>query len=314
MKKTARKILIVKTSSLGDIFHTLPLLPYLRQDEVDWIVKPQFKGAVERLVHECYTVDDLPKKGYDIAIDLQGNCRSLGIMMRIKAADKVGFGRRSIPEWPSLLATSRRFEVDLTRPITEQYLSLLQQAIPLSESAGDEKITYPLTLEEEEEVKCILSDLSFPVTMVCPLSTWENKQLDPVALVQLLKQKQGPFLFVMKGKPLLAEALCRAFPGSKWVGELKIPVWQRLIENMALVISADSSALHLAALTETPTLSFFGPSSSEIYAPQGKRHKTIQGFCPYGQSFVKRCKKLRTCPTGACLKALSPQQILEKST
>ena len=301
MTKSTRKILIVKTSALGDIFHALPILAYLKDDEVDWVVKPAFKGAVERLVHRCYTTDDLPKEKYDIAIDLQGNCRSLLIMMRIKAKDKVGFGRRSIAEWPSLLGTDRRFEVDLTLPITEQYLSLVKQALSIE---GQEKIsvTYPITKEEEIEAEEILSGLKFPVTMVCPLSNWENKQLDPVALVQFLQKREGSFLFVMKDKPYLREAFCRAFPGSKGVGALKIPVWQYLMKRVSCVISVDSSALHLAALTETPTLSFFGPSSAAVYAPKGIQHRAMQGRCPYGSVFVKRCKKLRTCPTGACLK------------
>jgi heptosyltransferase-1 len=307
MKKSARKILIVKTSALGDIFQSLPLLAYLKEDEVDWVVKPQFRGAVERLVHRCYTTKSLPKETYDIAIDLQGNCRSLSIMLRIQAKDKVGFGRHSIAEWPSLFGTHRRFEIDQTRPMTEQYLSLLSQAIPIG--AGGDKVIYPLTREEEDEAHLILKGLGSSVTMVCPLSNWEKKQLDPVALVQFLQRREGPFLFVMKDKPYLAESLCRAFPGSKWVGALKIPVWQYLIRQMQLVISVDSSALHLAALTDTPTLSFFGPSSASVYAPQGDRHQVIQGSCPYGEVFVKRCKKLRTCPTGACLKnalALEP--------
>lgn len=297
MLKSARKILIVKTSSLGDIFHTLPLLSYLQGDLVDWVVKPQFVGAVERLVHRVYTTKNLPKEKYDVALDFQGNCRSLGVMLRIRAEDKVGFGRHSIPEWPSLLGTVRRFEVDLKKPIREQYLSLLTQALPVSYG---EEVSYPLTQEEEAS----LSRFSSFVTMVCPLSNWENKQLDPVKLVQLLKKQEGPFLFVMKDKPYLGAALCRAFPGSEWVGELKIPLWFHLIKRMKLVISVDSSALHLAALTKTPTLSFFGPSSASVYAPQGEHHTVIQGACPYGETFVKRCKKLRTCPTGMCLKQL----------
>ena len=105
-------------------------------------------------------------------------------------------------------------------------------------------------------------------------------------------------------------ALHAQFPEkSTLLPKMTLPVWQRLMCEMDLICTVDSSALHLAATTNTPTYSFFGPSSSSIYKPVGDSHNSIQGPCPYGKTFAKRCPALRSCKTGACLKGLKIKEL-----
>jgi len=89
-----------------------------------------------------------------------------------------------------------------------------------------------------------------------------------------------------------------------------MPLWQALMFMIDCVIAVDSCALHLAALANIPTFSIYGPSSSKVYKPIGDKHHAYQGQCPYGEEFIKRCKRLRSCPTGACMKEISVLSLI----
>jgi heptosyltransferase-1 len=79
------------------------------------------------------------------------------------------------------------------------------------------------------------------------------------------------------------------------------------MKGMDLVISMDSLPLHLAGSLNIPTFGVFGPSSAQKYNPSPS--PAFQAACPYNEVFMKRCPKLRTCPTGACLKNLEGDRL-----
>jgi len=129
------RILIVKTSSLGDILHAFPILDYLKEHfpkaRVDWVVERPFAELICRhpLVRQTLLIDtrawrknlwrgreaigafkrELQQITYDWLFDLQGNCKSGLITYLARAKEKVGFGKATVPEWPNLLVTKRRY-------------------------------------------------------------------------------------------------------------------------------------------------------------------------------------------------------------
>jgi heptosyltransferase-1 len=152
--------------------------------------------------------------------------------------------------------------------------------------------------------------------MVCPGSNWPNKQLAPETLQGFLdrisRHIAGARFHLVWGTPeekQLADSLCARYPGSIIVDKLPLPSLQALMAKMKLVIAMDSLPLHLAGTTSALTYSVFGASSAAKYNPLGAEHRALQGTCPYGRTFAKRCPILRTCPTGACIKGLTSEQI-----
>ncbi len=90
---------------------------------------------------------------------------------------------------------------------------------------------------------------------------------------------------------------------------LSLKELQEKMEETDGVISVDSLLLHLAASLGVPTFGIFGPSLGTFYGSEGPLHGHIQGSCPYQEVFERRCKRLRTCPTGACIKDLSLEAL-----
>lgn len=337
------KALIIKTSSLGDIIHAFPALQALRcHAEVDWVVEKPFAELVQAHpdVSRVLPIDTkkwrkawfnsntrleirvflqhLRMVQYDFVFDLQGNIKSGLVALSARSPVKVGFGRQSVAEWPNLLGTNRHYNPPKELNIREDYLYLIQKTLNSFERVP-EGIKLKINSEEQAKIQQILfhSALSGGIKiLVCSGSNWMNKQLSPPYLKSFLQAiyHHLPARFIcLWGSPeekKLAEEINQLFPGHSLVlDKLALPVLQNLMTYLDLVIAMDSLPLHLAGTTGTPTYSIFGASLMQKYKPLGRQHEALQGSCPYGNTFEKRCKILRTCSSGLCIKSLEGSQL-----
>ena len=341
------KILLVKTSSLGDIIHTFPTLQYLREKfpkaQIDWVVEKPYAELVQAHpdVTDVLRVDtktwrkNLFKKGtwqdilnfrktlrevkYDVVFDLQGNIKSGLLCTRAHAKIKVGFGKETVPEWPNLLFTDRHYNPPQGLNIREDYLHLAQSYFDDKAPYKHEGVLLKLSGRQQASLQVALQQpimLDEHKVLVCAGSAWRNKQMERSALVDFLKLLKShlncSYLFAWGSaeEKLFAEDLQSHFLSSSSILEkLSLPALQNIMARCELVIAMDSLPLHLAGTTSTKTFSIFGASSADKYKPEGPQHIAYQGRCPYGRIFVKRCPVLRSCSTGACIRTLSGQSL-----
>lgn len=346
----AEKFLIIKTSSLGDIIHAYPCISYLRKKfpeaQIDWVVEAPYAGLVQGHpdISNTYCIEtkmwrkkpfsmatlkavgsfrrSLRARTYDAVFDLQGNTKSGLVLALTRSKNKVGFGFKSVPEYPNLLFSTKRFNPPPNGNIRHDYLALVSSYF--EESTPNEVDGHPL-LTITKEQKAYLTSLLGSADMkkkqkilVCPGSAWRNKQLPPETLAQFLSlinnRFECAFLFVW-GSPeerQMAESLKLRFPdNSSIIDKMPLPMLQNIMARCDLIIAMDSLPLHLAGTTATRTFSVFGASSAAKYKPSGARHCSYQGICPYGRSFEKRCPILRTCATGACIRDLKAQDLFD---
>ncbi len=342
-----KKILIVKTSSLGDIIHAYPVVDYLHKKfpaaQIDWVVEAPYAELVQAhpAIHSAITIStkawrkqpfkaatwksigafrrQLRQNAYDVVFDLQGNVKSGLVVAQARSAHKVGFASKSVPEWPNLLFTHHRFNPKQQGNIREDYLSVVTSYFndPLPAESG--QVTLKISSPEKDKLQAILEHPVLhhrPKVLVCSGSAWRNKQLTPETLAAFLKLLQDEldcaFMFAWGSKDEyeVAQQLQKQFVDSSAVVErMSLSMLQNLMASSTLVVAMDSLPLHLAGTTLTPSFSVFGASSAEKYKPLGNRHCAFQGSCPYGRTFVKRCPILRTCPTGACIRDLQAEEI-----
>jgi heptosyltransferase-1 len=258
---------------------------------------------------------------YDAVFDLQGNTKSGLIDFFCKAREKVGYGKSSVAEKPNLLFTNKKIDLKASQSIYQFYLSLVQAFFQDTEPFQPKGIKLRISDQEEERLHSVLAlkPLQKPLRFMVALgSNWENKRISEATAEKFLalieKNYEASFLIVYANDIEKAKAchLVERFPSrSVAIGEMSLPFWGALMAEMDGVISMDSAALHLAAAAGIPTFSVFGPSSSAAYKPKGEMHLSMQGSCPYGQSFTKRCPRLRTCKTGACMKDIEAAALFE---
>ncbi|NGX43520.1 MAG: Lipopolysaccharide core heptosyltransferase RfaQ [Chlamydiae bacterium] len=342
------KVLIVKTSSLGDITHTFPVAEYLHQKfpkaQIDWMVEAPFAELVEAhpFVNHVYRIETkkwrrgrdlggflrlrkaLRREMYDAVFDLQGNFKSGLMTLQAKARQKVGFGRKTVPEVFNLIATNVKIDPPAGKNIREDYLYIVQKYFEDTSPFHDQGVRLNISLEQQTEIGMILSHPNLQQgrnVLVCQGSAWPNKQMNTPAFIDFLqrfqKETKCSYLFIWgnETEKKAVKEIHHNFQGRSVVVEkLPIPMLQNLMDQLDLVIAMDSLPLHLAGITSTPTFSIFGASSANKYRPIGAKHHSFQGTCPYKITFDKRCPKLRSCPTGACIRNLSGTDVFTKSS
>jgi len=341
------KILIVKTSSLGDIIHAFPVLQHLRKcypdAQIDWVVEEDFAPLVEAHPYLNQAIKINTKKWrksflkkevrhefkqfrqklqlshYDLLIDLQANLKSGLINSLVTSSKKVGFGARTVHEWPNLFFTTHRYNPLPGKNIREDYL-YLAQSVTGNFSQEIKGIKLNLSEADQQKVNKNRAHLNLngngPVVMVCTGSNWPNKQLGKETLLAFLSliasNLNSRFIFVWgnEEEKQVSEELAKKIPGKACVAEkMGLAALQNLMADVDLVLAMDSLPLHLVATTPTPIYSVFGASSAAKFKPSGESHEAFQGVCPFGKTFVKRCSILRTCSTGACVKDIEAEKL-----
>lgn len=318
--------LIIKTSSLGDIIQSFPALQFLRKKHpeaiIDWVVEASFAELVRAHpdINEVFPIDmkkwcagknlnsffefrrKLQKKRYTAVFDLQGNCKSGLMTFLARAETKVGFSWKVAREWPNGFFTNFKVDLPAKKNIRQDYL------FPIQSFLGDfeevQEFSTSLKVENKQRVDALLKNIEKPI-LVAPRTAWANKELALDKLISFLQKKEGFFLFSYgkKEELITAKTLHEHFKERSLILDpLPLFLLQYLMSCVDLVVAMDSLPLHLAATTQTPTFSFFGPTKGEKFAPIGPKHQFEQGFCPYGIKFEKQCPKLRSCKTGKCMK------------
>lgn len=338
-------ILIVKTSSLGDIIHAFDAINYLKnqfpQSTIDFVVEKPFADlvlnhpSINRVIQvntrewrksfskAFYGIrslrNDLRQKEYDVCFDLQCNMKSGFIVLQVRAKEKVGYGFKTAIEWPNCLFNRIRFNPSKDCNVRDENLYLVKEYFKSKEKIAVSDLKLTITTAEKETIESILRNpiiSNKPKVLVCPGSIWKNKQITPdamkVFLNKLQEHLQCSFILAWgssKEKEYV-EDIKEIFPETSIILEkLSLPCLQNLMSEIQLVIAMDSLPLHLAGTTKVSTFSFFGPSSSFKFMPMGDHHKAFQGTCPYGRTISRRCPVIRTCKTGACLRSVSGDEL-----
>lgn len=344
MKNYPSNILIVKTSALGDIIQSFPVLNYLKGRfpgvAIDWVVEESLAYLVSShpLIDRTVPVDfkglrkktgkwklwkqirnsfrSLRKQKYDWVVDLQGNCKSGLITYFSRGEVKIGFGKHSVREWPNLLASNCKYEVDRHINIRLQYLQLIQRHCQDLSESSIQGVSFLIQPDEKRQIQSLLTKKYLFAIMVCPGSKWVNKQIQKTTLIEFLKkiqEKWGVFFFLVWGseeeKKFCKDVQTQLSQSSLVIEKLSLPGLQNFMNQVDLVIAVDSSALHLCGTTSTPSFSVFGPTSPDIFKPLGSHHFAFKGKCPYGMVFSKTCPILRSCTTGACIRSLQADDL-----
>lgn len=160
------RILIVKTSSMGDVVHALPAVSDMAQAlpdlQIDWLVEKSFAAipaqhrAVDRIItlqwrkwrkslrsHETRTAlsqwrAEMKRHPYDLIIDMQGLLKSVGFAC-FADGPRVGYDWRSIREPLASLFYQRRARVPRQLHAVDRCRQLAAQALgyPLPDTPPD---------------------------------------------------------------------------------------------------------------------------------------------------------------------------------
>ncbi|MDD2884329.1 MAG: lipopolysaccharide heptosyltransferase I [Dechloromonas sp.] len=303
------RILLVKTSSLGDVIHNLPVLSDIRRQwpdaTVDWCVEENF-AAIPRLHPALGAVwpvairrwrkhllqattwreiaalrHALRGQAYDWVIDTQGLLKS-ALLARWAPGQHAGYAADSAREPLAARFYEQHFSVSRALHAVERNRQLAAAALGYSlVPAVDYGIAPP--------APCAVPDFPGKPTVVLLTATSRDDKLWPETQWQALGQAlqaQGFQLLLPAGSaPERARAarLAAAIPEAQAMPPLSIPQLATLLGQARAVVGLDTGLTHLAVALRVPTVAIYtatDPGLTGVYGSGFYRNLGGQAQCP----------------------------------
>ncbi len=279
------RILLVKMSSMGDIFHTFPAISDIKQQfpnaEIDWVVEDSFKEIVDwhpgihkvipihlrRWVKKRSRIDwqefthwrrALREQSYDRILDVQGLLKSAVIARCARGQGIDGYDRHSAREPVSRWFYTRSYRVEKEQHAVERTRQLIGQALGYTPGKKlNFGINQNFTHIQKKSDKLIFIIGTSWVTKLWAASEW--KALTQVAL------NSGYQVEIIWGSPeeqAIADSIIASYPAATRPEQrLSITtIAEKLVEATG-VVGLDTGFSHLAGALETPTIALYGATS-----------------------------------------------------
>jgi heptosyltransferase-1 len=336
------RILIIKTSSLGDIIHSLPVLEYLRQAApaatIDWVVDEEFVDLVSgnplinRLLPVAFRrwkkapfawrtwqeivsfIKTLRQERYDLIFDLQGNLKSGVVCAFGRAPVKIGFSRAHQQERLNALFTNRKVGfLPLDKNAGQRYLRIVSDPFALPpESAVPHGDIYTSPDDNTYAQQIAGGAAGRPLILFHNGTTWTTKLWHAEGWKQLadallLRYQQATILLSWGNaeERALAEAIARHIGDRAVVLEkMSLKQFVAVLKQVDLVVGGDTGPIHLAAAVGTPTVSFYRCTDGSLNGPLGKDHRIVQSPMSCTKCLYKACNRDEECRKSISVKAI----------
>ncbi len=316
----SKRILIVKLSSMGDIFHALPAVHALKTGldaEIDWVVQTEYADCARHFTdvsgvipfHRRGFLRNLPRflaelrsKRYDLIVDLQGILKSAVILVMARGARRIGpsFHR----EGTRLLYPEVAGRRNKNRHAVDENFDVVRHlGLPAGEPC------FPL------DIPNIPISLPGPRIGIAPSSRWPSKNWPIESFIiacQTLQRRAGAHIVLFGGGPdkAAARAIAEAVGSgvTDFAGRTTIAETMGLLKQMDLVISNDTGPMHLAAALKVPVVALFGPTDPVRTGPYGGASVVIRAKdAPCSPCFKARCRR----PDRACMAGIAPDAVVQ---
>jgi heptosyltransferase-1 len=331
------RILIVKTSSLGDIIHTLPALtdaanayPDVR---FDWVVEeafseiPRWHSNVDEIIPVAlrrwrkqplvaYRSGELKtfykklrEKSYDLVIDAQGLVKS-ALITRLARGTRAGLDRHSAWEPLACLAYQQRHAVLPLQHAVSRVRQLFAAA--LDYSVPTDTADYGILKERLAPL-----NLKLPENYLVFLhgTTWDSKHWPEEYWISLAKMAADAGYAVLlpwgsAREQQRAERISAHSSNITVLPKLKLAEVASVLAHAKAAVAVDTGLGHLAAALAVPTISLYGPTDPKLTGTHGKNQQHIAAQFSCAPCLQPRCAytgESRVQP--ACFGALTPERV-----
>ena len=332
------KVLVIKTSSMGDIIHTLPALSdalsALPDVQFDWLVEerfafiPAWHPAVNRVIpialrrwkrHKLRTllgselrqaIKQLRLAHYDYIIDAQGLWKSAlwGVVARGKTA---GFDRASVREPLAWWWYRRRIAVSKSEHAVTRIRHLFAKTLDYTVPNGHPR--YGIDRHQFAVPKT-----HSPYVLFFHGTTWANKHWPELYWQQLidLVVAQGFHVKLGWGGPVERERslrLAKHHDSVSLLPDLTVAGVADYIAASRAVVAVDTGFAHLTEALDVPLVSLYGPTSPERTGPLGQRQVALAADFSCAPCYQRECRFQGPAEvTPACFARVTPAAVLRQ--
>ncbi|MDX7986394.1 lipopolysaccharide heptosyltransferase RfaC [Xenorhabdus sp. 12] len=308
------RVLVVKTSSMGDVLHTLPALTDARKQfpdiQFDWVVEegfaqiPTWHDAVENVIpvairrwrknwfrkdirqERAQFRQKLQRHQYDAIIDAQGLLKSAFLVTRLANGPKHGYDRKSIRE---PLAS---FFYDNCHAVSKQQHAVERIRILFAESLGYKK---PLEQGDYGIARHFLNPKTgnqSDYLVFLHATTRDEKHWPENHWRQLIAEIESTGMRIKlpwgaEHEHQRAIRLAEGFSHVDILPKLTLAEVAQVLADAKAVVSVDTGLSHLTAALDRPNITLFGPTDPGLIGGYGKEQHplksvdcTMQGVAP----------------------------------
>ena len=332
------RVLIVKTSSLGDILHTLPAITdagkAIPDIQFDWVVEeafaevPKWHPLVDRVIPIALRRwrkkpirsffgkewrlfrQELRASDYDKVLDAQGLIKS-ALVTRMSRGKRIGFNKKAAREPLACFAYQEYVDIDPTAHAVMRMRTFFAKALgyELPKSAPDYGLKDKnFNLDEWHDGKYLL---------FLHGTTWESKRWPLQHWIQLAKlAEQAGYKIRLpwgnereKNRMMEVEKACSAV---SVLPQMSLYELASVIRGAQAVVAVDSGLGHLCAALNVPTISMYGPTDPKYIGTIGEnQYHAVPLYrchgCRKEYCYDNKHKKIRE--SSRCLIALTPEEI-----
>ncbi|OCQ54429.1 Lipopolysaccharide heptosyltransferase 1 [Photorhabdus australis subsp. thailandensis] len=297
------RVLLVKTSSMGDVLHSLPALTDAEKNlpdiRFDWVVEegfaqiPNWHSAVDNIIpvairrwrkswfsKETRTERRLFKETlklnqYDAIIDAQGLLKSAFLVTRLTHGPKHGYDRKSIREPLASFFYDFRHSVSKQQHAVERIRELFAVSLGYSKPTkqGDYGISHHFLKQNPENKDDYLVFLH--------ATTRDEKHWPESYWRQLIAEIQPTGMRIKlpwgaKHEHQRALRLAEGFPHVEVLPKLTLAQVAQQLAGAKAVVSVDTGLSHLTAALDRPNITLFGPTDPGLIGGYGKEQMSLK--------------------------------------
>jgi heptosyltransferase-1 len=334
--------LIIKTSSLGDIIHTLPAITDAVQAypdiRFDWVVEenfaeiPAWHPAVEKIIPIAWRRwrknllklktyrelkifnDQLKSTPYSRVIDLQGLVKS-ALVTRCASLDssglRCGLNRQSARESLASLFYQRTYAVNPQQHAVTRMRQLLAAALdyPVPDTAPN----YGIDITRFPSVPSV--DQNKPNIIFLHGTTWETKLWPESYWIALAQQATKAGYTVLlpwsnDSERKRAERIAQISPLVSILPRLNLSEMASVLTRAQGIVAVDTGLGHLAAALGIPTISLYGPTNPNLTGTVGDNQHHFAAQFPCAPCLQSKCTYTQlTDVFPACFGTISSNKV-----
>ncbi|MEO7402468.1 MAG: lipopolysaccharide heptosyltransferase I [Burkholderiales bacterium] len=293
--RALRSVLLVKTSSLGDVIHNMPAVTDLRahfpEARIDWVVEEAYAPlvrlhpAIDRIVpvairrwrkslfaavtwREVKAVRAvLAQRRYDAIIDTQGLVKS-AIVARLAPGRRYGLDQASAREPLAARLYDERIPVSRQLHATARSRALVAAALGYTVEGP---LDYGLSVAPATGG----GDVILLHGTARPEKEWPEAHWAELARSLT---RAGEVVTLLRGTAVEAarsDRIAAANVGAGVAKHMDLEALARVIASARAVVGVDTGLLHLAAALKVPTIAIFGATDPALTGPVGAGPITV---------------------------------------
>lgn len=295
----AKKILVVRTSSLGDLIHMLPAISdmahYVPHSQIDWIVEeafaeiPGWHSAVREVIPVAHRRwrkawwspqtrqeraalrQQLAAQSYDMVLDMQGLMKSVWLV-RQTHGQRHGLDRKSAREPLASFFYHVKHRVEFWQPAVIRQRLLASLALGYRYEGPPNFGLQAFTQGVETQ----------PYVVIMPSASRDDKLWPSEAWQQVFHalEARNLGLKVLAGNAAeaqRAQALVQDFPQAEVLPRMALTEVAQVLARATLMVGLDSGLTHLSAALGRPTIGLYIASTPVRTPLQGDAYTASLG-------------------------------------